>query len=185
MIPFVRASISTARGTIHEGDFEIDTGSNHAVQLTRPFVEVNQLMNSNQRTIPGPDAVEAGGPTAQRIGRLHGLRIGSLVMTNPIATFSQDTGGLLASAEYAGAIGGECLRRFRIVFDYSHRRMYLEPNRHVTDPDEYDMNGVGLAAEGTDFKDIQDPKRDTGLPSRRSWATRRRLDCGHRWQADG
>jgi hypothetical protein len=35
---------------------------------------------------------------------------------------------LLASDEFAGNIGNDVLRRFRVIFDYSRRSMVLESN---------------------------------------------------------
>lgn len=46
----------------------------------------------------------------------------------------------------------EGMRRFKVIFDYSRRQMILEPNRDVSDKEEYDMSGMLLVAEGTDFK---------------------------------
>jgi C-terminal processing protease CtpA/Prc len=57
-----------------------------------------------------------------------------------------------------------------VVFDYSRQQMILEPNRHFSEPDEYDMSGVLLIAEGNDFKILKvkelienSPATDAGL----------------------
>jgi hypothetical protein len=41
-------------------------------------------------------------------------------------------------------IGGEVLRRFTVVFDYYHKRMFLEPNRHITEPVAEDRSGIAI-----------------------------------------
>lgn len=80
------------------------------------------------------------------------LQLGSFTFKNPVAIFFLDKKGVLASPEFDGVIGGEILRRFKVVFDYSRQQLILEPNRHFSEPDEYDMSGLLLIAEGEDFK---------------------------------
>jgi C-terminal processing protease CtpA/Prc len=46
-----------------------------------------------------------------------------------------------------GTIGEEILRRFKVIFDFSHNRMILEPNSHFKDPYEEDMSGISLTPE--------------------------------------
>jgi len=41
-------------------------------------------------------------------------------------------------------IGGEFLRRFTVIFDFSRQRMYLEPNQHYADPVAEDRSGLVL-----------------------------------------
>jgi C-terminal processing protease CtpA/Prc len=50
-------------------------------------------------------------------------------------------------------IGGEVLRRFTIVFEFQHQRMFLEPNRHFSEPITEDRSGLVLrwAAERSAF----------------------------------
>jgi C-terminal processing protease CtpA/Prc len=52
-------------------------------------------------------------------------------------------------------IGGELLQRFKVIFDYAHKRMILEPNAGLAEPFEYDMSGIRLRAEGEDFKTLK------------------------------
>jgi C-terminal processing protease CtpA/Prc len=73
-------------------------------------------------------------------------------LTDVISSFSQDSGGALASVETAGLIGGEILRRFTVIFDYSRSEMILEPNADFGAPFEYDMFGAYLLAEAPDFE---------------------------------
>jgi C-terminal processing protease CtpA/Prc len=55
----------------------------------------------------------------------------------------------------AGNIGGGVLRRFKVIFDYSRGRAVFEPNDRFHEPDERDLSGIGLAAEGTNFDTIR------------------------------
>jgi len=81
--------------------------------------------------------------------------MGSFLMKKPVADFSQDTEGTEgneAGTEYGGLIGAEILRRFKIIIDYSRKRIILEPNRSLSERYEFDMSGISLAAGGKDFK---------------------------------
>src|SRR5207245_627633 len=63
--------------------------------------------------------------------------------------------GAFASSDFSGVIGGELLRRFKVIFDYAHKQMILEPNASFADRFEYDMSGIRLRAEGDDFKTLR------------------------------
>ena len=49
-------------------------------------------------------------------------------------------------------MGGDILRRFKVIFDYTRKRMILEPNSQFDESFEYDMSGISLTAEGRDYK---------------------------------
>lgn len=48
-------------------------------------------------------------------------------------------------------IGNEILRRFEVVFDYTHMRLILEPNRHFRDAFDFDASGLTLRWERDAF----------------------------------
>lgn len=94
-----------------------------------------------------------GGPIQIAFGRLKSLHLGRFVINNPLTGFVKV--GEIADAGKAGNIGGKCLRRFRIIFDYSHQRMILEPNANFPAPDEFDMSGAAIVADGPDLSVIK------------------------------
>jgi C-terminal processing protease CtpA/Prc len=83
---------------------------------------------------------------------LPNIQLGRFTIHNPVAIFFQDKQGVMASPEFDGVIGAEILRRFKVVFDYSRQQMILEPNRHFSEPYEYDMAGILLVVEGAGFR---------------------------------
>jgi hypothetical protein len=64
---------------------------------------------------------------------------------------SVDKKGSLASGDFDGIVGGELLRRCRVIFDHPRERLLLEPNAAFAAPFDYDMSGLFLLAEGDDF----------------------------------
>jgi len=74
------------------------------------------------------------------------LQVGrGLTEKAPEIGFSQDRKGAFASSVINGVIGGEFLRSFKVIFDYSHQQIILEPNEHLGETSAYstEMSGIG------------------------------------------
>jgi hypothetical protein len=78
------------------------------------------------------------------MGRVDRLELGDLVVPRPLVGFSQYTSGILTATEFDGVIGGELLRRFRVVYDYPGGAVFLEPTAALHAPFEHDMSGMFL-----------------------------------------
>lgn len=144
--PRVRAQISLPDGPSFEGLFEIDTGSDGVLSINSPFVQKHGLLQLLKKQF---DSTHRGlGGEAKSVDvRLGDFRLGRYVIPSPLVALSQDTEGSLASDTNAGPLGNEILRRFRIVLDYSRRRMMLEPNMHLSDSIEAGMSGIDFDTE--------------------------------------
>jgi Aspartyl protease/PDZ domain len=155
-VPFVRMKIPIEGRKPLEGDFIVDLGAGRFTSiLNTPLVESNSLLAVAQKTIKEPGAEGVGGEVKLLVGRLPHLQLGSFTLTDPVVHFAQDRKGAFASSEFSGVIGGELLRRFKVIFDYAHKRMILEPNADLAERFEYDMSGIRLRAEGEDFKTLR------------------------------
>jgi membrane-associated protease RseP (regulator of RpoE activity) len=86
-----------------------------------------------------------GGETPLVVGRVSALQLGQFTITNPITLFPA---GEIVAPGKAGNIGGNILRRFRVIFDYLRHRLILEPNEHFSEVEEYDMSGASLSLLG-------------------------------------
>src|SRR5258708_2168643 len=117
-----------------------------------PVVASNNLLTATQKTITEPGAMGVSGEVKLLVGRLPSLQLGHFTLTGPVIHFAQDRKGSFAGSDFSGVIGGELLRRFKVIFDYAHERMILEPNASFADRFEYDMSGIRLRADGPDFK---------------------------------
>ena len=148
-IPFVRARLTQPKGGTADGTFEIDTGANSTVLLNTPFVKTHKFIVPVKTVALNGFGV--GGGTHALLGRLEKLQLGRFVIKNPLVRFSQDEKGELASAAYSGLLGGELLRRFRVIFDYAHQRMMLEAAAHFAEPDEFDMSGAMFDSAAPNF----------------------------------
>lgn len=152
-VPLVKVKITQQGRAAVEGKFIADTAVRSSVSFNTPFVDANKLLQSARRTIQVP--LGAGAmvrESKQSIGRVPNVQLGRFTFKKPVAIFFQDKQGIVASPEFDGVIGNEILRRFKVIFDYSRGQMILEPNRDISDSEEYDMSGTLLIDEGTDSK---------------------------------
>lgn len=168
--PYVRATVKPDGRQSFEGKFLIDTGSTGTLAFNSPFVSGNKLLE----LVPNNKAITFGsilaGKSSGRIGRVSSLRFGDIVVSNSVANFSQDAAGDDADAAFAGEIGGEILRRFKLVIDYSRKQIILDANNRISEPYEFDMSGASLAAGGENLKTFKvrslienSPATDAGL----------------------
>ena len=130
------------------GEFSIDTGARSSLTLTSPFAARHALL---ERYAPGAERVVGwgiGGPVMARVGRARTLELGGARVDWPVTALYAGAHGAFADEALAGNIGGGVLHRFRATFDYSRRRMYLEPNAAHDDPDRFDRSGLALKADG-------------------------------------
>ena len=124
----------------------VDSGTYSALRLFRPFVEQHALISEDRNQFAS-FGFGAGGEFRQVTGRVESVEIGGVKVSNAVADFSTDTKGVTATASYDGTIGGDILRRFTVILDYSRSQMILEPNGDLATPFEYDKTGERPAAK--------------------------------------
>ena len=139
--PRIRARVHLSGAPSIEGLFEIDTGSDGALTINSPFIKKHGLL-SLLRVKADSIHRGAGGESKGVDARLRRIEIGRYGITDPLVTFSEATEGSRAAEDNDGPLGNEILRRFRVVLDYSRRRLRLEPNSHLSDPIEAGMSGL-------------------------------------------
>jgi predicted aspartyl protease len=138
--PMVRLKMMTTGGKSIEDYFEIDNGMSAALAFRTPAVRRYGLL-AEMQTIEAPIDIEAGGEYKRRLGRLKSLQLGRFVIENPTVSLSENVEG------EGGILGEEILRRFKVIFDFSHHRMILEPNSYFKEPYEEDMSGISVTPE--------------------------------------
>lgn len=142
-LPYVTARITLPGRAPIKGRFVIDLGSSQALILSEPFVRRERVLEAVPRTIQTRGR-GVGGQAQSLVGRVTGLELGGLRIDRPTAVMRVSDQGLISAPGTAGNIGGEILRRFTVTFDYSRKRMILEPNPRFGDAFEADMAGLGM-----------------------------------------
>jgi S1-C subfamily serine protease len=79
------------------------------------------------------------------------IELGDLRIREPVVLFSLDSAGLASQSDYYGSIGGETLESFTIVVDYKRRDIAFQPNEQFGRHIEYDMSGMHLLSDKSDF----------------------------------
>lgn len=122
--PFVEATIKFAAEPPIIARYEIDSGCDGALCLGHDFVKSNRL---DELTAPRRNGsrIGVGGSVDARESRLPEFRLGAQIRTNVPANFFAE--GSPVGGGFAGHIGFGLLRERKIIFDYSRRRMILEP----------------------------------------------------------
>jgi hypothetical protein len=131
--------------------FTIDTGAGGTI-VASPVVDKSHLLDAVGRSVSTQDKGVGGAEPTEVLARLSAFRIGPHVIANPVVALSRDKVGSLANEAISVNLGGNVLRRFRVIIDYPNRRVTLEPNRHFSQRFEGDASGLLLAAKGADFR---------------------------------
>jgi len=119
--PYVAARVLLG-GRVANGDFEIDTGSNTAIEFWRPFA---QSALGDARGTRDIGLGVAGESTIER-GRIDALEVAGRRVVAPEVNFADQTPPAAdAGASYAGVIGGPAWNGLILVLDLPHRRMWL------------------------------------------------------------
>jgi len=136
--PLVSAKIFLAGRAPVNTKLEVDTGGDNTVLVNSPFAKSHKLVEAMQNTAQD-NRKGAGGEQRVITGLANAFKIGSFTLKNVPVQLSLDTEGVGASEEFDGLIGGEIFRRFKLILDYSRKRMTLEPNKSFNDP--YNLGG--------------------------------------------
>ncbi|MGH9700316.1 MAG: PDZ domain-containing protein [Candidatus Acidiferrales bacterium] len=153
-VPLLRAKFTVPGHKTYDADFEVNTALPDAVILSDRYAGRHGIFSSKIRTIPDVDT-EVGGSEKIALGRLHDFQVGKYEAGDVIAGFAQPGKNDRADPKIAGTIGGGYLRRFTVILDYPHKRMYLEPNSHFNDYVEADMSGLAIIARGPGLKTFE------------------------------
>jgi len=145
-IPVVDAELDGVRGK-----FGIDTGARSSLLLYTPFVEHNHLREKYSAYLEGVTGWGIGGPIRSLLARAHELRIGTIVVRDPVIRLSTQKQGLTTSSAMAGLIGPDVLSQFDVTFDYSRSRIIFEKNSQYGRRDSYDRAGLWMGQSGDHF----------------------------------
>ncbi len=151
--PFITVKITMEGREAVGGIFEFATESSGVLVVQRSFAEAHQLLKSVKGFRLGNVGGAEGSMSRTLQGRVKNIQVGRFMINNPIVSFSQAEADKDAT-DGDGQIGGEVLRRFRLILDYSRQRIILEPNEHLAEPVEADMSGFELVAEGANLKTL-------------------------------
>lgn len=151
--PYVQARVVLPDGRAIAGKFVIDTGASTTLMLSPEVVEKEAVVASLAKTMT-VQSHGVGGASAVRLARVAKLELGGFTLAEPVTALQPAGTGRISAEGTIGNIGGGVLSRFKVIFDYSRRRMILEPGPDLARPFEADMSGLGLATIPPDFRRV-------------------------------
>ena len=130
-----------------EALFMLDTGQGNALTLFRRYTDDNHLLDGRRQSKAVGGGV--GGMMEIGLGRVAKVTIAGYEMLDIPTTFHrQDVGGAFDTAKLAGNLGAGILGRFRVMFDYPHDCLWLEPGRDFAAPQSRDRTGLVAHPDG-------------------------------------
>ena len=149
-IPFIRLRVSGAAGATAEATVELDTGYTGALTLVGAFLDEQGVVPDAQPRLPISTGALLPGRVSAYVTRLQGIGLGSLALAMPVVNIAPDQISAGIEGDTAGLVGGDVLRRFTVIVDYTRQRVILEPNTGFGAPFEFDMSGMSLAVDASD-----------------------------------
>ena len=149
--PYIQVPISLQNGKTVNAKLLVDTGASHGLMLeplSDPAIEVPE------KHITSLIGRGLAGEINGKIARINSIEFGKYKLEQVVANFPDaDDYGFPDSVETAtvyrnGAIGGELLRRFTVVFNFPMGKMYLKRNPSFSRPFNYNLSGITFKAKG-------------------------------------
>ena len=149
-VPLIAGRMTAPDGTVIPMHLLVDLGAKSTLLVSEHFIGEHGLMARFPKTVVSPLGAGVGGATRYAFTRLPRLALGTsgdaLVTDSLVAGLS--VGGTLRSAWYDGLLGADFLQRYRVIVDYSRKRVILEARTPAVKPAGYDMSGMFLLAYG-------------------------------------
>ncbi|HNP94739.1 MAG TPA: aspartyl protease family protein [Cyclobacteriaceae bacterium] len=148
--PFVTVTTRMNPETSLNAKLLMDTGASHGLILDPESEKRISVPEKNLNSIIGRGL---GGEITGKIGRIDALEMGKYKIENIIANFPDpnsymDTLLTKSNIYRNGAIGGEILSRFSVIFNFPKEEVYLKKNSSYRKHFNYDMSGITVKAIG-------------------------------------
>lgn len=148
--PYVTTSVVLADGTQLTAKLLVDSGASHGLMLEPTSDRRIVVPDSTISSIIGRGL---GGEITGKVGRIGSLKLGTYEIKNVIASFPDPNSYFdslkLGATERNGAIGGEVLSRFTVIFNFPKEEMYLKKNSSFKKRFHYNLSGLTIKAKGS------------------------------------
>ncbi len=152
--PFLETNFLIRGSVPFTGKFMVDTGASHTILL--------DTRSNTKITVPEPNISTTlgrglGGNIYGNVARIDKLSIDKYLFKGVIATFPDDESYEISFSRNSrnGTLGGGLLRRFHVVFDYVHSKMYMRKGSGYFKPFEFDLSGLVVKAKGVYLRDYE------------------------------
>ena len=148
--PYIVVPLVLQDGTAIDAKLLVDSGASHGLMLETssdarikvPELAVSSLLGRG-----------LGGEIFGKVGRIKSLEIANNTLHDVVANFpdpnsyidSLKTGNIFRN----GAIGGEILSRFTVVFNFPKERIFVKKNSAFKNDFYYNLSGITIKAKGS------------------------------------
>lgn len=125
----------------------IDIGNSDAIWL---FQKISDKINVPKKNFEDYLGKGFSGDVLGKRARISEFTISDFKFDKPIAAFpdSSSIKHVTMVSDRLGSVGGEILKRFLIVFDYSNGFIYLRKNKEFYSPFHYNKSGIEISHTG-------------------------------------
>ena len=126
----------------------VDTGSSDAMWLFKD--ETIDIPVKNYADLLGQGL---NGSIFGKRTKVSSLSLGPFVLKDAKAAFPDlvSYGGIKNLGDRNGSVGGEILKRFNIVFDYTNNKITFKKNSNYKEPFHYNLSGITLQHNGVRY----------------------------------
>ncbi len=162
-VPLIHAKFEPSGHKSLSADFAVDTALDAGIIFYRGFTDSARISAAHFKSEPASyPEVDDGAKIF--LGRLKGFQIGPYELEDVVGDFTQQKTQAGADKNIAGAIGGNFLRRFTVIFDFPHQRIILAPNTQFNHDTDEDMSGLSIIAKGPNLKVFEVAAVQPGTP---------------------
>jgi Aspartyl protease len=124
-LPIVHVTLDAGTGPI-DARLMVDTGAAAFVELNRPFVDAQTLLDAIPDAKPDDRPAALGGTAPFLYGTARRVVFGGVHFDRPRIGLSRATSGSSSRAERDGILGNDLLSHFVVTVDYRQRQLVLE-----------------------------------------------------------
>jgi hypothetical protein len=148
--PYIITPVVLQDGTSFNAKLLMDSGASHGLLLDPT---TDSRIQAPAQVISSVIGRGLGGEITGKVGRIRSIEIGSYKLMNAIANFPDPnsytdtlkTGNIFRN----GAVGGEIMSRFSIIFNFPKEEIYLRKNSSFKKGFHYNLSGLILKARGS------------------------------------
>ncbi len=148
--PYISASIVFNNGNTLNAKLLVDSGASHGLMLEPSSDKTIQVPVNSVSSLLGRGL---GGEIIGKVGRIQSITVGKFTFENAIANFPDPNSYIdsikLGNVFRNGALGGELLSRFVVIFNFPQEKMYLRKNSAFKKNFYYNLSGLTLKAKGS------------------------------------
>jgi hypothetical protein len=154
--PYVIAPVTLENGAVLKAKLLVDSGASHGLMLEPTSDTIIHVPTQAVSSLIGRGL---GGEIVGKVGRIKSISLGSYKLNDVIANFpdpnSYSDSIKVGNIYRNGAIGGEILSRFNVVFDFPEEKIYLRKNSSFKKNFYYNLSGVTLKAKGSQLNTFE------------------------------